>query len=77
MKESVSVYNNILQVIWLLNNLCEDCLEILNRKICIEKRRKREHYKEHLLKMQRNAEISATCVKGKESSQLFSNFFSR
>ena len=36
---------------------------------------KEKYYKEHLLKMQRNAEISATCLKGKESSQLFFSFF--
>ena len=39
--ELVSVYNNILQVILLLNNLCKDCLEILGKEKCLEKRKKR------------------------------------
>ena len=73
--ELVSVCNNILQVILLVNNMCEDCLEILKREKMPGKGKKRKHYKEHLLRMERNAEISVTCLKGKESSHVFSRFF--
>ena len=39
------------------------------------KREKREYDKKQLLKMQRNAKISATCLKGKESSHFISSIF--
>ena len=39
--ELVSVHNNILQVVWLLNNFCEDCLEILKTKKMSRKEKKK------------------------------------
>ena len=58
-----------------LENTSGRLLLYLKEIKCQEKRRKKDHCKEHLLKMQKNAEISATCLKGRESSQLFSSFF--
>ena len=39
------------------------------------KEKKKRALQRTLAKMQRNAEISATCLNGKGSSQLFSSFF--
>ena len=52
MVELVCVCNNILQVISLSNDLGEDLKYSKYLKVnkCHEKRRKKEHYKEHLLK---------------------------
>ena len=70
----VSVYNNILQVIWWLNNLFEDFLEILKRKKSQSKREKKRALQKTPAKDAKKCKNS-DMFKTKESFQLFSRFF--
>ena len=74
MVELFRAYNNILQVIRLLNNLCEDCLKIVKREKMPGQKKKKRALQRALTKNAKNAEISATCLKVKDSSQFFSSF---
>ena len=40
--ELASFYNNVLQVIWILNNLRENCLEIFTKKKDARKREEKD-----------------------------------
>ena len=73
--ELISVYNLIYKSLGFWIVCAKTTSKYLKDKKFQEKRIKRDHNKKHLLNMQRNADISLTCLKGNTSSQFFSSFF--